>query len=329
MKKIVFTRTGDPSVLEVRDCPEPQPRSGEVLVDIKAVGLNWSEVMTRRGEWPVDAASGFTPGAEGAGIAAAVGEDVRRVRPGDRVAVFDVNAYLDAGQGAYAEKIVVEESKVLNLPSHLSFAQAAAAPMALLTAYDALIKHTPLPETGTLIVTACTGAVGIAALQIGKMKNLRVIGSTRSPDKAAKIEALGCEAVVAADAPELSAKLLELLDGAAVDYVFDPLQGAPAAALLPHLGFNGAYVVYGALAGRGFQVPESFLFQQVRIHGYVVLRNLADPARLQQIWAEIYPLLEDDAIRIPVAGTFPLLEAAAAHRAFESHTHFGKLVLVR
>ena len=156
MKKAVVRQTGGPEVLQLIEVPYPVPGEGEVLVDLKATGLNWSELMIRRGEWPIEISeNGFTPGSEGAGVVEKTGPGVTDMQPGERVIVFDFNAYLDEGQGCYAEKIVVPRDKILKYPENLDFAEAAAVPMAAVTAYDALINHSPLPESGTVVITAC------------------------------------------------------------------------------------------------------------------------------------------------------------------------------
>lgn len=329
MKKFVIRKTGGPEVLEMVDAPDPEIGDGQVLIDVKAVGLNWSEVMIRRGEWPLDLGGGFTPGAEGAGIVEAVGPQVENVKPGDRVANFEVEAYLDPAQGNYAEKIAVPADKVLKFPERFSFAEAAASPMAILTAYDAMVNHSPLPETGTAVVTACTGAVGATAIQIAKRKGLRVIGTSRSKDKKGHITSLGAEAAIESDPVRLKERIAEMTGGGGVDYVFDPIAGETATQLLSLMNFNGTYVLYGFLGGQQFTVPSNILFEQIQIHGYVVLRNLYDTFWLQEVWSEVYPLLETREITVPISKTFPFEKAAEAHREMESHRHFGKLVLVR
>ncbi|MFQ5449608.1 MAG: zinc-binding alcohol dehydrogenase family protein [Nitrospinaceae bacterium] len=328
MKKIVIRRTGNPAVLETLNVPEPVPGENEVLVGLKAVGLNWSEVMIRRGDWPIPIANGFTPGCEGAGVVEQAGAAVEDLHPGDPVIVLDFLAYLVEGQGCYAEKIIVSRDKILKFPANLDFTEAAATPMAALTAFDALINHSPLPESGTIVVTACTGAVGIAALQIAKRKNLRVIGTTRSEKKKSFVQSLGVEAVAAPGPGALKEKVAGLVGESGIDYVFDPVNGETASQLLSLMNFNGTFVEYGAQSGNQFQVPPEFLFHQVRIHGYVVLRNLENPATLQSVWNEVLPLIETRDLAIPVAKTFPLAQASQAHQAFEDHKHFGKLVLV-
>ncbi len=329
MKRVVFTEPGEPDVFEVRDMPQGSPGSSEILIDLKATGVNWSEVMIRRGDWPVALEDGFVLGAEGAGIVEEVGDSVSTVRPGDRVAVFDVDAYLKPGQGTYASHIVIHENKALKIPSHLDFAQSAALPMALLTAYDAMVCHSPLPESGNIVVTACTGAVGIAAIQLARMKGLRVIGTTRDGSKADHIRQLGCDVVVGEAPSEVCEQITKRLGNAGVDYVFDPIQGPMAEALLDLVTWNGTYVVYGNLGGSKFQVSSDLIFSQHKIHGYVVLRNLVDTEELQSVWAEIYPLIEEKLIEISVAKTFPLSQAAEAHAAMEAHQYFGKLVITQ
>ncbi len=329
MKKLILTESGSPDVFQVVDVPEPVPGPGEIRVNLHAIGLNWSEVMVRSGSWPMEFGDGFTPGSEGAGIVEEVGESVRNVAPGDRVAVFDISSYFRPEQGTYAEKIVIEENRALKIPGHLSFAEAASTPMALLTAYDALIRHSPLPESGNIVVTACTGAVGIAALRIAKLKGLRALGTTRNETRLDLIRKLGCDAVSAQDPGEFASKITECLGGAGPHYVFDPVQGRLAEELLAIMENNGTYVIYGNLGGESFSVPPGFLFKQTKIHGYVVLASLSDPQELQEVWSELYPLIEENQVPIPVARTFQFPDAAGAHRAMEAHDHFGKLVITR
>ncbi len=330
MKKAVVRQTGGPEVLKFIEVPDPVPGEGEVLVDLRATGLNWSELMIRRGDWPIEiSANGFTPGSEGAGVVEKNGPGVTDVQLGDRVIVFDFNAYLDEGQGCYAEKILVPRDKILKYPENLDFAEAAAVPMASLTAYDALINHSPLPESGTVVITACTGAVGIAAIQLAKRKGLRVIGTTRRESQRAHIHSLGAEVVVAPDPFRLKEAIVDLVKDEGVDYIFDPISGETATQLISILNFNGTYVIYGILSGGELKLPDNFLFHQGKVHGYVILLNLADPKNLQAAWREVLPLIETKEILIPVHKTFPLEEVAEAHEAMENHQHWGKIVLVQ
>ncbi len=329
MKAIVLAQSGGPDVFNTVETPTPQPGESQVLINLKATGLNWSEVMIRKRDWPIPLEEGFVLGSEGAGIVEEVGSTVSSVRPGDRVAVFDVNAYLEAGQGTYASHILVDENKVLKIPSHLDFAQAASLPMALLTTYDAMVCHSPLPEAGNVVVTACTGAVGIAAMQLARMKGLRVIGTTRDEKKADLVRGMGCDVVVGKSPQEICDKISKSFGEAGVDYVFDPVQGLLAESLMGLMGNDGTYVVYGNLSGEMFSLPSEFLFKQTKIHGYVVLRNLAEADAMQAVWSEIYPLIEEKLIHIPVAKTFPFPAAGAAQEAMDSHQHFGKIVMTQ
>ena len=329
VKRSVVRRTGGPEVLEFVESSEPVLKEKEVLVNLKATGLNWSELMIRRGEWPVDLSDGFTLGSEGAGVVEKTGAGVTDIQPGDRGIVLDFRAYLIQDLGCYAEKIVVPRERVLKYPENLNFSDAAAAPLAALTAYDAMINHSPLPESGTVVVSACTGATGIAAVQLAFRKNLRVIGTTRSESKKRKVESLGAEVVVEKDPVRIKEKITGLVKGGGVDYVFDPIGGETATELISLLNFNGTYVNYGNLQGRGLHVPPKFLFQQAKVHGYVIMRNLADPKVLQGVWREVLPLVETREISIPVHKTFPLEDVSQAHREMETHSHWGKLVLVQ
>lgn len=329
MKKIVIRRAGGPEVFEIVDAPVPLLNENEVLIDVKAIGLNWSEVMIRRGDWQMDLTPGVTLGAEGVGVVEAVGKNVTHIKPGDRAANFEVLAYWEPGQGNYAEKIAVSADKVLKIPDHMGFAEGSAILMAILTAYDALINHSPLPEAGTVVVTACTGAVGIAALQLARRKGLRVIGTTRAHKKKSMVESFGVEALVYSDPADLKEKLLAKVGGNGIDYVFDPIGGATASQLLALLNYNGTYLLYGGMDTSPIVFSPNFLFHQLKAHGYVVLRNLADPKRLQSVWLEILPLIETKEVHVPVHKTFHFDKVADAHKAMERHEHFGKIVLTR
>jgi len=325
MKVITIKQPGGPEVLEFGERDDPSPEGDQVCVDIKAVGLNWSETMIRRGDWPLDLGEGFVPGAEAAGVVESVGPDVKRIRPGERVAVLEVDAFQNPAQGTYAEKIAVSENKVLPLPPQFTYAQGAALPMAWLTAYDAMVQFAPLPEAGTVVVTACTGAVGLAAMKVARMKGLRVIGTTRADSKVETVRNLGFEIVAAADPKKLRQKLADKTKSRGIDYVFDPIAGETLTELIPLINLNGTYIVYGMLGGDAFSVPASFLFNQVSIRGYVVLASLADSAKLQRTWRELLPALEDNAL--PVAKEFPFGAVRQAHEFMEAHDYVGKVVL--
>ncbi len=329
MKKIVFKETGGPEVLSIIDVPDPVIKKNEVLINLKSIGLNWSEIMVRRGEWPMELSGGFTPGVEGVGIVEAVGPDAQKIRPGDKVANFEIDAYLTAGQGNYAGKIAVAEDKVLTLPGDISMTDAAALPMAVLTAYDALINHSPIPESGTILITACTGSVGIAALQIARLKGLRVIATTRSAEKIPAIEEFGAEAILTDDAVDLCQKVSDAAGADGIDYVFDPISGDVASGLISMINPNGTFVSYGLLDGDRFTVDTNLLFNQIKVHGYVVINNLADTKALQKTWNDILPLVREKEIIVPVAKTFPFAEVVQAHKYFENHAHFGKIVLLQ
>ncbi len=327
MQKIVIKSTGNPEVLEFIECPDPSPKFDEVLIDLKSIGLNWSEIMIRKGDWPLEFGEGFVLGAEGAGIVEEVGPEVKNICPGERVSVLDFDAYSVPSQGTYSEKIVVSENKVLPIPSQLRFSDAAALPVAWLTAYDALINCAPLPESGILVVTASTGAVGIAASQLGKIKGLRVISTTRSENMRPYISGLGVDAVVAEDSNKLKDEINKKTRGKGIDYIFDPISGKTATELISLLNSQGTYLCYGFLSDDKFTVPSSFLFNQNSIKGYVVLHSLQKPSDLQRVWKDLMPIVDET--HIPVAKTFAFEDVQNAHQEMEKHGYFGKIVLVR
>jgi len=140
---------------------------------------------------------------------------------------------------------------------------------------------------------------------------------------------LGAEAILSDDPVDLCQKVSEAAGADGIDYVFDPLNGDAASGLISLINPNGTFVSYGFLDGDKFTIDTNLLFNQIKVHGYVVINNMADSKTLQKTWNDILPLVSEKEIIVPVAKTFPFADVAQAHKYFESHAHFGKIVLLQ
>jgi putative PIG3 family NAD(P)H quinone oxidoreductase len=299
---------------EERD--DPVPGDTELLVAVRAAGLNAADLVQRAGfypappGWPVD-----IPGMEFAGEVVAVGRQVTLFSPGDRVMGV-------VGGGAQATTAFVDESHALPVPDGLSWAEAGGFPEVFTTAYDGLFRQAELQMGERVLVSGAAGGVGTAAVQLAAQAGATVTATVRDPDRREAVAALGADAVLAPG---------EEGDRAPYDVVLE-LVGAPSlTSVLPHMATWGRVVVIGVGGGGSMEVELMQLMQRrVRIGGSTLRarsrREKADVAA--DVAAHVLPALRAGRLRIPVHATFPLAEAQAAYEHFAAGAKFGKVVLV-
>lgn len=299
----------------VEEHPDPVPGAGEVLVRVRAAGLNGADMMQRRGlypappGWPQD-----IPGMEIAGEVTALGPGARRFAAGDRVMAI-------VGGGGQAELAVVHERELMPVPDALDWPAAGGLPEVFVTAHDALFTQAQLRPGERLLVHGGAGGVGTAAIQLARATGARVLATVRREEARADVAALGAEVVP----PEGFA-------GRGPFDVILELVGAPnmpdnLAALAP----GGRIVVIGVSAGAKTELNLLALMgARGRIHGSTLrARPLEEKAlAARRLEHEVLPLFADGALRVPVAQTFPLANAAAAYDAFADGGKLGKIVLL-
>jgi putative PIG3 family NAD(P)H quinone oxidoreductase len=299
----------------VEEHRDPQPGAGEVLVRVRAAGLNGADMMQRRGLYPAPPGSPQDiPGLELAGEVHALGSGAERFEVGDRVMAI-------VGGGGQAELAVVHERQLMPVPRGLDWSQAGGLPEVFTTAHDALFTQAQLRPGERLLVHGGAGGVGTAAIQLAKAAGARVTATVRREEQRADVQALGAEAI----APE----------GFAGHGPFDvvlELVGAPnLAENLQALDTAGRIVAIGVSAGAKSEINLLALMgKRARIHGSTLrarpLEEKAMAARLLE--REVLPLFETGALRVPVAETFALDEAPAAYDRFADGGKLGKIVLV-
>jgi putative PIG3 family NAD(P)H quinone oxidoreductase len=325
MKAIVITKPGEPDVLQLVDRPRPVPSRGEVRVRVRATAVNRADLLQRMGAYPAPAgAPKDIPGLELAGEVEALGEDVERLKIGDRV--FGL-----VGGGGYAEAMVSHERALAKLPDGLSWEEAAAIPEAFITAHDAMVTQARLTSGEAIVVHAVGSGVGTAAVQLGRALGAYVIGTARTPGKLERARELGmdqglvvseggafADAVRGATSGDGAAVILELIGGA---YVGEDLKAAALRARI---------VLVGMLAGTSVPFDLAMLLRKRLSLTGTMLRSRPLEEKLAAMRAfesQVVPLFARGKLKPVVDRTFPLAQAADAHRYMASNAGFGKIVL--
>jgi putative PIG3 family NAD(P)H quinone oxidoreductase len=300
--------------LVVEERPDPVPGAGEVLVRVRAAGLNGADMIQLRGGYPAPPGSPpDIPGLELAGVVAATGSGAMRFDEGDRVMGI-------VGGGGQAELAVVNERVLMPVPERLSFVQAGGTPEVFTTAHDALFTQAGLRPGERLLVHGAAGGVGTAAVQLGHASGARVTATVRSPELRDQVTALGADVIEPA--------------GFAAHGPFDvilELVGAPnLGENLEALSIGGRITVIGVGAGTNAQLNLGLLMsKRARIHGSTLRARPVEEKALtaRAIERSVLPGLASGAITVPIAARYPLAQAADAYRRFQAGGKLGKIVL--
>jgi putative PIG3 family NAD(P)H quinone oxidoreductase len=300
--------------LVVEERPDPVPGASEVLVRVRAAGLNGADMIQLRGGYPAPPGSPpDIPGLELAGVVADTGPGALRFQEGDRVMGI-------VGGGGQAELAVVHERVLMPVPERLSFVQAGGTPEVFTTAHDALFTQAALRAGERLLVHGAAGGVGTAGVQLGHCCGARVTATVRSPELRDRVTALGAEVIEPA--------------GFAAHGPFDVILELVGA---PNLGENlealctgGRITVIGVGAGTNGELDFRLLMsKRARIHGSTLRSRPLEEKALtaRAVERSVLPLLANGAITVPVAATYPLHQAADAYRHFQAGGKLGKIVL--
>lgn len=329
MKAIVMASTGNPEVLQLRDVNEPTiGRDTEVLVRIKAAGVNPVDLKLRRGKAVYPLGKPAVLGCDGAGVVQQVGPGVTEVSVGDEV--YFCQPGFGARMGNYAEYAVVDQRLLARKPASLSFEEAAAVPLALITAWEALQGRSRVSEGQDVMVHGGAGGVGHMAIQVAKLAGARVCATVSSEEKAALVERLGADEPIYYREENFTIALLEWTEEEGVDTCLDTVGGET----FEHSFTAGR--VYGDLVTL-LQPPAStnlmvarqrnlrISFEQMLTPLYL---GMVEAQRRQgQILRSAAELFDAGRLRVHVAQIFPLADAAEAHRRLEAGSATGKLVL--
>ena len=321
MKAVEVSRTGGPEVLEYKDVPEPQPKPNEVLVDIKAAGLNFIDVYFREGRYPSKLP--FIVGQEAAGIVEKVGADVTTVKPGDRVAYTGL-------QGAYAEKASVAADRLVKIPGGVSFEQAAALMVQGMTAHY-LVKSTyPLKSGESCVIHAAAGGVGQLLVQMAKTIGAVVIATAGSDEKCEIARKAGADHVINYEKQDFEEESKRLTGGEGVQVVYDGVGKTTFEKGLNILQPRGYMVLFGGASGA---VPPFDLIKLSQKGSLYVTRPtlgayVATREELEWRASEVMGWVAAGKLKISLGQSYRLAEAERAHRDLEGRKTTGKTLLI-
>ena len=250
MKAIVCKAYGPAETLVIEEVPSPEVKGRGVKVRVRAAGLNFPDTLIIEGKYQFQPPMPFSPGGEMAGEVIAVGDQVTRFRPGDRVAGL-------TGYGAFAEEVVVAEDNLLPVPDAMSDEQAAAFTMVYGTSYHALKQRANLQPGETLLVLGASGGVGLAAVELGKAMGARVIAAASSAEKLAVPRAAGADELINYRDEPLKDAAKRLTRGKGVDVVYDPVGGDFTEQALRAMAWNGRHLIVGFAAGEIPKIPAN------------------------------------------------------------------------
>jgi NADPH:quinone reductase len=327
MPKIVrFHEYGGPEVLKIEEVEVAPPGAGEVTLQVKALGLNRAESMFRSGQYVEAGEFPARLGYEAAGVVSALGSGVTELAVGDAVSLIPPLSI--TRWGTYGEVATVPAALLVKHPVSLGWSEAAAVWMQYVTAWGALIEIAKLGAGDTVIVTAASSSVGLAAIQIAKSVGAIAIATTRSRDKQDALLEFGADHVIATDFEDLPARVHEITGGKGARVAFDPVVGAMLPKLADALAPHGILFVYGALNVDATPFPLfPVLGKMLTVHGYQYKQIVSDAQRLERATRFILDGLASGILKPVIDRTFTLDQIVEAHRYLESNQQFGKIVV--
>lgn len=322
MKAIRCTAWGPPDSLVLEELPDLVAGPGEVVVDVKAAGVNFPDVLTVQGKYQVRPPLPFTPGNEFAGVVRAVGADVRDFAPGQRVIGF-------TRTGAFAEQAVAPASAYLPMPDEMDFDVAAAITLTYGTSYHAVADRGALQAGETMLVLGAAGGVGLAAIEIGKALGARVIAAASSDEKLAVCKAHGADVLINYESEDLREALRAATDGRGPDVIYDPVGGKYSEPALRSIAWRGRHLVVGFAAGEIPRLPWNLmLLKGASVVGvfwgdFTRKEQEAHLAAMQRITGWI----NEGKLKPLVSQRYPLADTARALNDMAARKVIGKVVI--
>jgi NADPH:quinone reductase len=320
MKAIRVSQFGGPEVLKIEDLPDPKPDSGQILVRVKAAGVNPVDTYIRSGAYARKPNLPYTPGTDAGGIVEAVGANVKQFKAGDRV-------YTNGSiTGVCAELALCEESRVHHLPAKVSFSQGAALGVPYGTAYRALFQRGKGKAGETILVHGATGGVGLACVQFARAAGLTVVGTGGSEKGRALVSEQGAHYVLDHTAAGYEKHVMDITGGRGIDLITEMLANVNLAKDLTLLAPVGGRVVVIGNRGNIEINPREAMQRESAILGLTLFA--ATEADLREIHAAIIAGLENGSLRPVVGQELPLAETPRAHQLVMQSGAYGKIVLV-
>jgi NADPH2:quinone reductase len=322
MRALQCKEFGPAENLAVAEVPSLEPKPGQVIVNVKACGINFPDGLIVQGKYQVKPPLPFSPGLELAGIIKEVGDGVAGLAPGQRVIAFP-------GVGGLAEEAAVDAGNVFPMPDEMDFATGAGFTITYATSHHALKHRAQLKSGETLLVLGAAGGVGLTAVEIGKVLGARVIAAASSDDKLALCKQYGADEVVNYATEDLRGRIKQLTDGKGVDVVYDPVGGDFAEPMVRSLAWMGRYLVIGFAAGDIPKIPINLLLLKssslVGVYWGQWLKT--DPAAAREGMAELLSWYRQGKLKPFISATYPLERAGEAIVEVTNRKTKGKVVV--
>ncbi|HEX7793400.1 MAG TPA: NAD(P)H-quinone oxidoreductase [Vicinamibacterales bacterium] len=324
MIAVEIREPGSPDVLVPTERPRPTVTADHVLINVRAAGVNYPDVMQRSGKYPPPPDASDLPGLEVAGTIEEIGSNVHQWKVGDRVCAL-------VPGGGYAEFCTTPAPQCLPIPKGMDFIHAAGIPETAFTVWTNLFERGRLTKGETVLVHGGTSGIGTTAIQFAHALGARVFATAGSAEKCDACLTFGADRAFNYKEVDFVAACKEASGGRGVDVILDIVGGDYFQRNIDALATEGRLVLIGQLGGWKSQLNTTpIMLKRLTITGSTLrLRPVADKAAIARgLLEHVWPLYESGVIRVPVYATFPLAEAAEAHRVMEGRSHIGKLILV-
>jgi NADPH2:quinone reductase len=313
-----------PNGVEIREVPEPRPKPTELLIKVRAISLNRSDLASARGDTSHGSASGGPIGAEFAGDVVEVGSEVGDIKPGDRVTCH--------ASGSHAEYAVSDHGRALPIPDSLSYEQAATLPVGLNTLHDALVSKARLQPGESVLIQGASSGVGLLGLQIAKLKGAGLVfGTSTNEGRRARLEDFGADYAIDTTDPTWPEQVLRATDGKGVDVVADMVSGPTVGPTMEAMAILGRLVNIGRLGGMKAEFDfDLHARKRIDYIGVTFRTRTIEEIReiVAKVRADLWDAISSGKLRLPIDATFPLDEAPAAHQRMAANAHFGKILLI-
>ncbi|KAK4271449.1 hypothetical protein QN277_020147 [Acacia crassicarpa] len=324
MKAIVITAAGGPEVLQLQEVDDPQIKDDEVLIRIAATALNGADIQQRKGLYPTPKGASPYPGLECSGTVEAVGKNVSRWKIGDQVCAL-------LGGGGYAEKVAVPAAHVLPVPHAVSLKDAAAFTEVACTVWSTVFMMSRLSKGETFLVHGGSSGIGTFAIQIAKYHGVRVFVTAGSEEKLAFCKDLGADVCINYKTEDFVARVKEETGGQGVNVILDCMGASYYSRNLESLSLDGRLFIIGFMGGTSTEVNLApLLAKRLTVQG-AGLRNRSPENKaviVSEVEKNVWAAIEAGKVKPVVYKSFPLSEAAEAHRLMESSKHIGKILLL-
>jgi NADPH2:quinone reductase len=323
MRAVLCKQHGLPESLAIEEVADPLVKPGHVVIAVKAAGVNFPDTLIIQNKYQFKPELPFSPGGECAGVIEAVGDGVTHLKVGQRVIAF-------TGWGAFAEKVLAEQARVLPMPEGIDFDLAASFVMTYGTSYHALKDRANLKAGETVLVLGAAGGVGLAAVEIAKALGARVIAAASSDDKLTVCQAHGADDLINYSTQDLRERIKLLTEGRGIDVIYDPVGGSYSEPALRSMAWRGRFLVVGFANGQIPSIPLNLtLLKGCSIVG-VFWGDFTrrEPKASEQDLAELMQLLANKKLKPLVSARYSFEQAADALNAVMHRQVTGKIVLV-